>query len=341
MNKNVKLIYYKEIEYTVYNPGEILRDDKGRLFDQLRPDLKSMGRYHTEYLKKTYNLSDYDYYLIVVHGGNEDNMPRCELIGCNKPKHFNLLGVNKRIPTLSTGCCTEHSIIIARKNNWVKWRSLGLNPAEDFGARPPKWSEERRREHSNNLKQLAKEGKHPWCKERSQEFRRKAIEEGKNHIVNYWNLVKQIKDYNNDPTLEMLEKLNSFGIGLHSCGGLDIFDPEKMRDIRYVLKSERESFKHRNNPEDICCFYITYLTDDLFKIGISKNIQNRDKTTYHEKYKYHNTEVLFSGTRDQVADLEYNVKLKFFTKLALGTETFNRIHYTEIREYINLEISKI
>lgn len=336
---NVKIVYYKGVEYSVYSPGILLRNEKGRLFDQLRPDLRYMGRYHSVYIKNNYNLTDYDYYVIVVCGGDENNIPRCELEGCNNPRQFNSLGVAKKIPTLSTGCCVHHTRVIARKNSWIKWKSMGINPAIDFGAKR-KWTEEQRQEHSAYLKQLAREGKHQWCKENSQEFRKKAIADGKNPIVNYWNLVKKIRE-NNNPSKEDLEKLDSFGFKFDFNKDLDLFNPKKMTDLSYVLKSERESFKHRDNPDDICYFYITDLSEELFKIGVSKNVNNRIKATYHEKYKYHDTEVLFSGTRNQVADLEYNVKVKFFTKLALGTETFNKKHYSEIREYIDQEILKI
>ena len=40
-------ITYKDKTYVVYNPGELLLDDRGYLIDQLNKSLPKMGRYRS------------------------------------------------------------------------------------------------------------------------------------------------------------------------------------------------------------------------------------------------------------------------------------------------------
>ena len=107
MNKYKKiLVKYKNKTYTVINPGDYLYDSKGYLLDE---NLPRMGRYRSVYLSKTYNLTEKDYYIILFCDGKEENLPICQLDGCNNYRQFNHLLPTKRIPILSKGCCENHT----------------------------------------------------------------------------------------------------------------------------------------------------------------------------------------------------------------------------------------
>ena len=305
------LVRYNNKEYFVKSPGVLLRNDKNYLLDQLHKDLPCMGRYRTEYLLNNYNLSEFDYYLIVMCLGDINNIPLCEYEGCNNHKKFNTLGITKKVPILSKGCCEKHSKNLARKDDWIRYNKIGKNPLENVDWSSI-WTTERRIQASNRELEKVKNGTHPWLLKNSKEFREKLIEEGKNPIVNMWKSRDEI-----------------------ISPSLDIYDPKKMNDIDYVLFSEKESFKNRENKDDICQFYIAELDDNSFKIGVTKDVENRIKKNRYHKMKYKNTKVLYESNRVEVAELEYKIKRKFIKKVKLGTESFSMNDYDEILEYIN------
>lgn len=314
-----KLVKYNNKEYYVTNPGELLRNEKNYLLDQLKDDTPCMGRYHVEYIKKNYNLSDYEYYLIVVCYGNEDNIPRCGVEGCNNPRKFNLLGITKKVPILALGCCEKHSRSIKGKIEYENQLRNGCtNISKCWSIEFTDEMREQRRQAA--LKQV-KDGKHPWTRENSSEFRKRLIEEGKNSIINMWKMRDKLKESN--------------------IPNLDIFDPSKMNDIEYVLCSERDSYKYRGDPNETCYFYVTMLDDESkFKIGVTKNMERRSKDYYHN-HKYVNPIIMFTGKREIIADLEYIVKKQFIHKVVLGTETYSIKDYDEILEFIRYQISLI
>lgn len=275
-----------------------------------------MGRYRSEYLFKNYGLTEYDYYLIVVCDGLESNLPKCEYPGCCNFKKFNTLGITKKIPILARGCCKKHSVYLRAKAIYEQNKSNGIILSCKGMKRSEKTRELNRRSALNQVKL----GTHPWLRENSIEARRRTIEEGKNYFVNMWSARDQLKKFPD----------------------LDIYDPKKMNDIEYVLVSERDSYKYRGDLSDICQFYVTYLEGNskVFKIGVTKNINRRIKNQYHS-YKYKDSQVLFTGTREVVSDLEYVVKKKFIKKVVLGTETFSISDYDEILEFIRYQIKLI
>ena len=64
----------------------------------------------------------------------------------------------------------------------------------------------------------------------------------------------------------------------------------------------------------ICYLYITDLDNDRFKIGATKNLDNRANKNRYHKMKYQKPKIIFISTRDIIADLEYDIKLKFNPK---------------------------
>lgn len=320
----MKLVKYNNKEYYVMCSGELLRNEKNYLLDQLKEDTPCMGRYHVEYIKKNYNLTDYEYYLIVVCNGNEDDIPRCEFDGCNKPKKFNLLGITKKVPILALGCCEEHSRSIKAKNQYQKQKEL-MDSGEDIMPNIYKchdriYTEEDRKKRSEQTLKQVREGRHPWTRENSKDLRKRLIDEGKNPIVNMWRSRDSLK-YQPE---------------------LNIYDSSKMKDIEYVLCSERDSYKYRGDINETCYFYITMLSDpDKFKIGVTTNIYNRSVKTRYHGIKYINPIIMYSGTREIVSDLEYVVKKQFIKKVVLGTETYSIKDYNDILEFIKYQIKLI
>lgn len=316
MNKYKKiLVKYKNKIYTVINPGDYLYDSKGYLLDQLDENLPRMGRYRSVYLSKTYNLTEKDYYIILFCDGREENLPICQLDGCNNYRQFNHLLPTKRIPILSKGCCENHTRKIngILEQKYFKDNGIKISYSTDS----KKTEEFRENARQRALKQV-ENGTHPWLLKNSTELRKRLIDEGKNPIVNMWKALDGLKN-----------------------NSLDIYNPDKMKDVNYVLFSERESFKNRENITDQCYLYVAFLDNDRFKIGATKNLDNRANKNRYHKMKYQKPKIIFTSTRDIIADLEYDIKLKFIKRVALGTETFYMKDYKEIMDYIKNKIKDL
>ena len=89
MKENKKLVNFKEKTYTVYDPGQLkyYEYEKSRkdvvysgvgLIDQLNPELPKIPyNGYRSYLKDNYGLTDLEYYIVVVLGGDESLLPEC------------------------------------------------------------------------------------------------------------------------------------------------------------------------------------------------------------------------------------------------------------------------
>lgn len=305
----MKEIEYNGITYKVYNQGELLTDTKGYLLDQLNESLPRMGRYRSVYLKKKYNLSERDYYIIVMCDGKESNLPECQLEGCSNHAEFKGLTKTTRTPIIAKGCCESHTRAINLLNTQKKYgRSMWENSDRSY------ITDDYRQSKRDFALNQVKNGTHPWLLKNSKELRQKLIDEGKNPIVNMWKAVDRIKS------------------------DLDVYDPSKMKDIEYVLFSEKESFKNKENPDDVCQFYIAKLDNERFKIGVTKNIERRTNKNRYHGLKYQDPEVLYSSNRLEIAELEYLVKKTFIKKVVLGTETYSLKDFDEIIDFINKQI---
>ena len=307
------LVNYNGIDYHVTNPGEIMFDEKGYLINQLNPNLPSFGRFWKENLKKSFNLSELDYYIIVMLQGDSTKIPKCQWDDCNEPCEF--VGLNykseKYTDFFKKGCCTSHTLKIRSRILMNERYANGyIIPTSKDGF----WTPERRKKVSEGVRRSVKEGTHPWLLKNSKEKRQKLIAEGKNKMVNMARLRSKARK-------------GEF---------LDIFDPEKMKDIEYVIYSERESFKYRidGTPEDTCYFYIAYLEGDRFKVGVTKNYEKRFRQYYHG-LQYKEPKIIHTALRFEIAEIEYKVKKQFIKKVVLGTETYSMNDFEEIMEYIN------
>lgn len=306
----IETIIYKGILYNVTNPGELLIDEKGYLLNQLRYDLKPFGRYRGEILKNLYKLTELEYYIIVVLFGDESKLPKCTFENCKEPRKFNGLLPRKKVPIFSLGCCFEHSRTIANRNTAIILNQRGhyLNmtgPIVDDKFRQIK--------REGALRQVA-EGKHPWQKKN-----RKPGIGNPDCFKNMWDAIDKSRRALRNEAGEVL----------------DIYDPQKMINLEYVLVSERDSYKYRGSPSDICIFYVTGLTDvSKFKIGVTKDLRRRANTSRYHGLKYINSIAVFTTDRYTAAEFEYCVKKEFISYSVIGTETYSRDHLEQVLDYI-------
>ncbi|MBP3732109.1 MAG: hypothetical protein J6I84_02565 [Bacilli bacterium] len=110
--------------------------------------------------------------------------------------------------------------------------------------------------------------------------------------------------------------------------------------IENCILIDKINYIRRGNPEDICIYYLTYFeeTSDYFKPGVTIDLKERSNTDYHG-YKYKTPEILFTSSRLIIAEIEYEVKLKFKDFIVLGNEAFDIKHKDEILEYIEERIN--
>lgn len=108
-----EIVYYKDKMYNVTNPGELVystinyvrgcrTDKRFEILDQLNNCSeitynKKGCESRVRYLETKYNLTELEYYIIVVCRGDESLLPRCTYINpytgekCDKPKKFRSL----------------------------------------------------------------------------------------------------------------------------------------------------------------------------------------------------------------------------------------------------------
>ena len=112
--------------------------------------------------------------------------------------------------------------------------------------------------------------------------------------------------------------------------------------IEELILIDKENYLRKGEPNDVCIYYLAYLKNEpnIIKLGVTTDLLARSKKGYHGK-EYIKTEVLFEGTRVQVANVEYEVKMKFKNSISLGNEGFLLDVEKEIRDFIEELISKI
>lgn len=105
--------------------------------------------------------------------------------------------------------------------------------------------------------------------------------------------------------------------------------------IDELILIDKEMFLKKGNSEDICYYYIATLEgrDEIFKLGVTSSIESRNKKGY-QGIKYKSLEVLYTSTRINIAEIEYNVKLKFKNYIIFGNEGFDNSIKDEIINYI-------
>lgn len=306
-------VYYKGKEYNVYKLGEILRDDKGYLIDQIGSNGdKSMGFKWKKYLRDALNLTQEDYYMIVVLGGDINKLPDCPYEGCKNKVKFGSLGNGHKDKLLCKGCCEKHSRSLAEKeNNKIRIDNRTHHLLKDNRGDHFTKSEEYYSEVASKraLKQV-ENGSHPWSGENGSKLFKKRVKEGTIFLFD--------SEYSSSLQKQRLRD------GVHQFLNKEI-----------DLKADRSFFLNKGNPDDTCYFYISTIKgdNDNIKIGVTEDPEYR--VHFHHMMEYSSIEVIKSGPRDYIANLEYKVKLKFINLSVIGTETFPKDMREEILEFVN------
>lgn len=299
----IKKVTYKGKEYSVYNPGEILFGRNKRiLLDQLLDGVTPIPRRReggiNPYLIEKYNLTQNEYHFIVVHSADESNIPKCPICGEVRKMISIVKGYD------STCGCTK-CVMSLRK--LTKKKSGG--------------SYERNHELRSSisrrtcLKQI-ENGTHNFQNSdgswKSKEVQDDLVRQNKHH----WQSCNGYSDI----AKERNKKWNELGV-----------NPFQSNFV--TLESCRIRFINKGNVTDKCYFYEARIpeNDCVFKIGVTSDLEHR-KNFMGEKCYSEITEV-YSATRTEIAELEYQVKLKFYGKAVIGTETFPIEMRDEILSY--------
>lgn len=306
----IKLVSYKGKEYNVRNSGEILRNEKGYLMDQLSDDPnKCMGQKRKAYIRNVYGLSEEDYYIIVCLDGDPSRLQDCPYEGCTNKVKFGSLNGTDRL--FSRGCCEKHSRSLAeRENNRIRVENgthilLSQNRSGHFIKGKDYYSSvasERAIRQVNN-------GLHPWAGENGTRLFHKRVEEGSIFLFN--------TEFSSNLQKERISK------GVH-----------QFQDKEISIKADRTIFLNKGDINDECYFYISKVKGDKdnFKIGVTSDPEYRMK--FHHMEEYESLEIKRTSDRTTIANLEYEVKLKFKDFTSKGTETFPNYMREEIENFI-------
>lgn len=324
-------IEYKGKIYNVTNPGEIiystktlvrgLRTDKRyEIVDQLdgcseiKFDRKTWQGSRVKYLQIRYGITELDYYIIVVCRGDESLLPKCSYVNpytgesCNKPKKFRTLTpgkyqrTGKRKGIFHDGC-SEHTRMaatqISQRENYIK----GVTGLQKADRRSKEW----RQKLSEHAKKQMENGESIFSPD---EIRKSGIPSWKEFQYPSMNYFREA----------------AASLGLNNC--------ELSLDKCILI--DKVNFLSRGKPDDICVYYISSFeeTEDIFKLGVTIDLEERIKKGEYHGYKYKTQEILFSSTRENIAEIEFNVKMKFKQYIILGNEGFESKYKDEILEYI-------
>ena len=330
----IEIINYKEKQYEVTNPGEIIYstthylrgcriDKRFEIVDQLNgcSEIKynnSDCSSRVKYLNTKYGLSELDYYIIVVCRGDESKLPKCTYVNpytgevCNKFRKFRTLTpglftkTGKRMGIFHDGCedhTVNAAVQIAQRENY----ELGVTGLQKADRKSKVWREK----HAK--KQMA-EGNSIF-----------SPDDVRNENIPSW------RDTQSNPSINYYSKIaNSLGMDRYNLSVENCILIDKLNYIR------------KGNPNDTCIYYITFFveTNNYFKLGVTTDLDKRANSnrSYHG-YSYKSSEILFVSDRLTIAEIEYKVKIKFKDFIVLGNEAFDINHKDEIIEYINELIS--
>lgn len=322
-------VIYKGKEYIVYNPGEIIystknylrycqTDKRFEIVDQL-DECKELdllpGETHVKYLQRIYGLTELEYYIIVVCLGKEENLPKCTYINpytkekCNNPRKFRSLTPKKfqrtgaRAGIFYDGC-TEHTNKAAVQNAQKENYKKGVTGLQKADRKSKVW----RDKLSVHAKKQMAEGNSIFSPDN---VRRSDIES--------W------KSFQNFPSIDQFKEIvDELGLDEYNL------------NIENCILIDKLNYMRKGNPDDICSYYITDFenNDSLFKLGVTVDIDNRVKGNYHGLY-YKNPTIIITSTRKEIAELEYQVKLKFKDYITFANEAFDVKYKDEILEFIN------
>lgn len=329
-NQSAASVRYKGKTYTVTNPGEIIysltktvsgcrHDMRPEIVDQLDNNKELVytqtRKSRRKYLEDKYGITELDYYIIVVCLGDESKLPRCSYQNpytgeiCNEIKKFRSLTPKKsqrtgnRLGIFHDGCenhCNRAAAQISQKDNYKKGVT-GLQKAD-------RTSKEWRKKLSDSAKRQILSGKSIFSPD---DIRDKNI--------------KSVKEFNTNPSIDFY-KLTAKRLGL---------DIDNL-SIDNCILIDKENFLRKGSLNDNCFYYITTFkeTSEYFKLGVSVDINKRSNKPYHG-YTYDKCEVIFSSTRETIAEIEYQVKLKFKDLISLGNEAFRMTDKEIIMSFID------
>lgn len=303
-NMIIRKVIYKGKEYTVYNPGVILCSRNKRvIFDQLLDGVTPIPRKRVggprSYILEKYNLTLEEYHFIVVHQADESLIPKCPICKCNNRK---LISVVKGYDLT----CGSHSCVMSHRE--MTKRSSGGAYERSHALR----SEISRR---ICLRQI-EEGTHNFQNSdgswRSREVQNELVRMNNHH----WQACNGYSEVARERNL----KWNELGI-----------NPFQSNFV--TLKSDRGYFLSLGNEDDVCSFYEAMILDNslVFKIGVTSDLSRR--SNFRGEQHYSSIAEVFKASRIEVANIEYEVKLKFYGKAVIGTETFPIEMRDEILNY--------
>lgn len=305
------IVYYKGKKYNVWGLGSIVRNDQGQLMDQLdETESKCMGAKQNKYLRDKLGLTQRDYYIIVVLSGDENKIPDCPYKGCKNKVKFGSLSLNERL--LCRGCCEKHSRSLAEsENNSIKIKNgthnlLSRNRSKHFLKGGEYYSSVAR---DRAIKQV-EDGNHPWAGENGTSLFHRRVEEGSIFLFN--------TEFSSNLQKERMSK------GIHQF---------QMKEVD--IKADRSFFLNKGSLTDTCYFYIAMVEGDSDNIKIGATEDPEYRSHFHHMKSYESIEIIRTGDRTYIANLEYNVKLKFKDFTSKGTETFPKEMKDEILEFIN------
>jgi len=321
-------VNYKNKTYTVTCPGKLVyssvkfvkgcrSDKRHEIVNQLNgcEELDLLPRETREnYLRRVYDLSEFEYYIIVVCLGDENKLPRCTYINpytgekCNHPREFRSLTPGKyqrtgRRAGIFFDGCSNHKNNAAAQNAQRENYKKGVTGLQKADRRSKKWREKL----SRSAKKQMERGDSIFSPD---DVRRPDL--------------KNWKFYQSNPSIDSIKEiikeldLDEYNLSIENCILID--------KINYLRKG---------NPEDICYYYIADFeeNDGIFKLGVTIDISKRINKEYHG-FKYKNPDIIATGTRVEIAELEYKVKIKFRDYIILGNEGFDLKHRDEILNYI-------
>lgn len=325
---NSKVINFKGKNYKVYDPGELLVSDDGFLLDQLDESLEVM-RYTKlgSHIRSKYGISAEDYYVIVVLHGDKSKLPNvCHHPECNNRTGFRSLSSKGIVyGEYCSRSCKQRDLIdnkghIFKDHNWASARTL---------------------------KQV-QEGKNPFQGQKGSELSRRVqlerIANGTHHLAgpNSYDLHSRI-------TKGMIES------GTHAFSGEKGSKLQSQLQRKRVqegthqwlgdhnhlslMKGHRTFLLNKYSKSDQLVLYYSVFSSkpDIIKIGVTRDIEMRKlfSSTEFSSEEYEECYELKVGSRDEIANLEYDIKVHFYDQRESGLEYFSKNLLSEIIEFIN------
>lgn len=320
-------VIYKNKTYTVTCPGELVysktrsvrgtKDKRPEILDQL-DECKELDLLPVEsrkrYLQRVYGLSELDYYIIVVCLGDENKLPRCTYVNpytgekCNNFRAFRSL-TPKKFPRTGRRAgiffdgCNNHRNKAAAQNAQRENYKRGVTGLQKADRRSKKW----RNKLSISAKKQMREGNSIFSPD---DVRRPDL--------------KNWKFYQANPSIDSIKEI----IGELGLDGYNL-------SIENCILIDKINYLRKGSPEDICYYYVTDFVDNssLFKLGVTVDISKRINKEYHG-FRYRSPSIIATGTRVEIAELEYKVKIKFKDHIILGNEGFDFNYKDEILNYV-------